>query len=170
MRFMKITVKRAVVSFIALIGLSAGVSASNSAVSLRTGYISRHETASAGLSFRYRFTPRFALAPSIDYIFRHHDYDGLMLNVDGHFLLPFSTEKVEFYPLAGVNFSSWSNYMGDSGVEDDTTRRVSRWGVNVGAGAALNITRSFRLGIEAKYIGVKSNSSAALTFSIGYNF
>lgn len=142
--------------------------APRSSTGLRIGYISRNETASAGLYFKYRFNDCFALAPSIDYMFRHRDYDGLMLNVDGHFLLPFSTDRVEFYPLAGVNFSSWSNYKASE--SDDVSKRVSRLGLNVGAGAAMNVTSTLRLGIEAKFTAVKGYSTAGVTFVIGYNF
>lgn len=140
-------------------------------VSVAAGYVSRYKSISAGVAFSYRFSKVFTLAPSVDYIFRHHDYDGLMINLDTRYSLPLTTPRWDVYPIAGANITSWTHHhpkLDDN--DDDVTSRTNRLGLNAGLGVAFRVTPTMRLALEGKGEFVKSMSTAVVKLSIGYTF
>ncbi len=140
-------------------------------VSVAAGYVSRHNSISAGVAFSYRFSRVFTLAPSVDYIFRHHDYDGLIINLDTRYSLPLTTPRWDIYPIAGVNITSWTHHhprLNDN--DDDVTSRANRLGFNAGLGVAFRVTPTMRLALEGNGAFVKSESTAVVKLSIGYTF
>lgn len=138
---------------------------------VKTGWISRNESALAGLYFQYRFTDHFRLAPEVDIAFRNKDRNALLINVDAHFPVN-AGSRVEFYPLVGCNFSAWSLHT--TVVQDehsnDVTNRTSRFGLTAGAGLGVKVTPTLRLNFEARGTFVKSNNAALVTAGIGYVF
>lgn len=174
MRFSFAAIKRILLVPVLLSALLPAMAAEppcggNMSLGLRGGYVSRNQSGSAGLYFQYRFTNHFRLAPSVDYLFRHKDKDGLALNLDAQMPYSVSSRGVTLYPLAGLNFTSWSFYDTMSDTNDVTTRK-SRFGVNLGAGVEMCLTPTFKLGLEGKWTGIKGYSTAQVTVSIGYVF
>lgn len=146
------------------------VSAGEKTVGLRAGYNTRAEAPAAGIFFQYHFSNHFGIAPNVDYYFRHNGTDALSLNANAHF--PFAltpTNRASFYPLAGLNYTSW-NYHHDDKVNDDVTTRVSRLGLNAGAGFEFRATPTLKLSVEAKATFIKQYSSGTFSVSIGYIF
>ena len=138
---------------------------------LNAGYCGSNGSALAGLEFSYRFNRWFRLAPEADYVFRRHGRDALLLNVNTQFPLLFSNDRMAFYPLAGVNFSSWNYHFDKTGeAYDDASNRISRFGLNLGAGYELDLTSSLRMGVKAEYIIVKDFNSFNASFKIAYRF
>lgn len=136
-------------------------------LALRGGYIGYNESATAGLEFTYRFSRLFRLAPSLDYVFRHHDTDALIIDLDAQFLFPFSGDRMAFFPYAGPKYASWTLHPGGSRESNDVSSRRSRLGIDAGVGIEANITPVFRIGISGGYTFIKyfHGFDAALTLS-----
>lgn len=142
-------------------------------VGLRGGFTTRNTTATAGLYFSYRFTDHFRLSPKLDYAFPHHDTDAFSFDID--FETPFAlspTNKVNFYPIAGLNYSTFSYHVkpGEDDNSDDTSQRKNDFGLSFGAGLEYFPTSSLRLSIEGKGILIKRYSGGWFNVSIGYIF
>lgn len=144
-------------------------------VGVLTGYNTRNESAVAGLFLQYRVKRLVRIAPDVSYVFKHHNTDGLAINLNVH--MPLSvipSGRVNLYPLAGLNYTSWSYH--PKGTKpaiidgDDVTERVSKFGLNVGVGLDIYATDNLKLFIEGKYVGVKNYSSGVITVGIGYRF
>ena len=137
-------------------------------ISLAAGFAGYNTSALAGLEFTYRFSQHFRLAPSANYIFRHKGKDALTINLNAH--VPFDASwRIELYPYAGMHYASWNLHPDASSTEDVTTR-VSRFGVNIGAGANLRLPGNLRIGIAADYVLIKHFSGAEIFAKIGYQF
>ncbi len=143
-------------------------------VGLTAGYNTRNESAVAGLYFQYRINRLLRIAPDLTYIFRHNQTDGLALNVNMHMPLPVISDRIDFYPLVGLNYTSWSLHPKTASpaiVEgDDVTTRKTKFGINIGGGFDIYATQTLRLFIEGKYTGVRHYSTGSVTVGIGYRF
>lgn len=137
---------------------------------IQAGWISRNKSAEAGLTFQYGFTQHFRLAAAVDVALKKENRDAMLIDVNGHF--PFRTSsRVELYPLAGVNFSAWSEHIeADDPTFDDVTNRTSRFGLNAGGGVGFYVSKTLKLSFEAKYTLVKGYSCGRLTAGIAYVF
>ncbi len=137
---------------------------------LRVGYVGHNESASAGLQFTYRFSRLFRLAPSLDYVVRHKDTDALALAVDAQFLIPFSADRMAFYPYVGPKFASWTIHPGKGHESNDVTMRRSRLGLDAGVGIEANITPAFRAGVSAGYTFMKQTGGFDAVLTLSYRF
>lgn len=137
----------------------------------KLGYISRNSSAVAGLVFQYSFSDHLRISPEISCVFRNRDQDAFIADVNLHFPFRLSeTGKAGLYPLAGLTFNSWNRH-GHDPVEDvDVTTHVNRFGLNAGAGFDLRCSQALKLNLEARYVLVKSYSSAIVTVGISYVF
>ncbi len=136
----------------------------------RIGFAARNTSASAGLVFEYSFSRHVRIAPQAGIIFRHKDLDALAIDVDVHFPIPFSGDRLAFYPLAGINFTSWSRH----GISPDTNKDVSahlnRFGGNAGVGLEMKCTTTLKLNVEAKSTVMKTYPGAQVSAGIAYVF
>jgi len=138
---------------------------------VETGYASKNESAIAGLFFQYDLTGSIRIAPDAGFVFRHKDLDAFTANLNLHFPFTFPGRVVGLYPLAGVNYSSWNRHDLDFDTEtDDVSTRVSRFGVNFGAGVELRPTSTLKIKAELKYNLIKSYSGYYVSVGIGYIF
>ena len=146
----------------------------------RAGYVSKNQSACAGLFFQYSFSRHFRLSPELGIVFRHKDRDALTFDLNAHVPFGFENGKVALYPLAGLAFSSWGvhdmepvdeeNKDRSTPGENDVTTHVTRLGANVGGGVELRCTSALKLSLEAKYVLVKDYSGAVITMGISYVF
>ncbi len=136
----------------------------------KLGYVTRNHSAQAGLVFQYAFSQHVRISSELSCVFRNHNRDGLMVDVNMHFPLPAWGGKTELYPLAGLAFNSWADHGVSREDEVDVTTHVNRLGLNLGAGFALRCSSTMKVNIEAKYTLVKSLSSAFITAGISYIF
>lgn len=159
--------------FIASMFVTPQASASNheKTFGVKTGYVSRNQSAIAGLFFQYQFTEKFRLAPEMSVAFRNDHRDAFLLDVNCHFPLA-EAGLAEFYPYVGLDYSSWSFHssIADDIKSKDVTNRTARFGLNVGGGMALKLSQTLTVKLEAGYTAVKSNSAFRATIGIGYNF
>ena len=177
--------KQIVARFIALtamlialsLPIQAQISKGEKSLGPKIGYVSRNESASAGLVFQYAFSQHFRVAPELGYIFRHNNYDAFTFDLNAHFPFDFTGERVAFYPLGGINYSSWSHHFKNGSFEDtgiiesnDVSTRTARFGLNIGAGFDLRCNETLKLTLEAKYIFIKGYSTAAICAGISYVF
>ncbi|MDE6266988.1 MAG: porin family protein [Muribaculaceae bacterium] len=155
-----------------LLNSSAAVKGEKS-VGIQLGYTSYNESAVAGIGFSYTFSSHFRFAPNLQYAFRNNNRDGLLINFDCHIPLKIeSGEKVEVYPIAGINYSCWTRYYSDEekAQSNDVSKRKNRFGLNAGAGVGYNVTGALRLTFEARYSLVKHYDTTTLALGIGYRF
>lgn len=138
----------------------------------KIGYVSKNESASAGLFFQYAFSSHLRLAPEIGYIFRHNNMDAFTFDLNAQFPFGFTGERVAFYPLAGLNYSSWNSHFhaDDLDKTDDVSTRTARIGLNAGAGFELRCNESLKLTLEAKYCLIKHYNSALISAGISFIF
>lgn len=143
------------------------------------GYNTSNKRPLAGAQFSYRFNRLLRLTPSVEYVFRNNGLDALMLDLDMEFVFPLAQGRCDIYPLAGLNFSSWNYHpstppslprVGNLPSTDDVSSRVSRFGLNAGAGFGVNITRSLRLSVTAAYTFIEEFHGANITAGIHYRF
>lgn len=135
----------------------------------RVGYVSRNESATAGLAFQYSFSNHVRIAPSADIIFRHRGKDGIAVNVDMHFPITISSRSA-FYPLAGFNFTSWGLHGNDAYSGKDVTSHSNSAGLNAGAGIEYRCNSSLKLALEARYTLMRHYPTAFVAASITYVF
>jgi len=135
---------------------------------LQAGYTSTNKSAVAGLFFQYSFSDALRIAPQAGCVFRNEGLDAFQADVNMHFPLCFTPSRAQLYPIAGMNFSSWTCH---NAVENtEATDRKSRLGGNVGIGFQLKATPSLKLKIEGVYTVMKQYSTFAATIGIGYVF
>lgn len=135
-----------------------------------TGYVTTNRSMSAGLKFSYAFSKRLILAPSVDYVFRNNDRDGLLINID--LQSPWyasQTSRWRVYSILGLNYAAWSRHELAIPTGDVTTRS-GRFGLNAGAGTSVDVTPSLRLSLEGKYNWVTHNSTGIFNLGISYVF
>lgn len=141
---------------------------------LRAGYNSYNREPLAGAQFSYRFNRLLRLAPSVDYIFRRDGRDALTFNVNMDFVFPLADGRCSLFPLAGINYSSWNYHLsgphGSSATTDDVSSRISRIGLNAGAGVDFNITGSLKLSLTGSYTFIKEFHGATVAAGIHYRF
>lgn len=141
---------------------------------VQTGYISRNQSAEAGLFFQYSVSRHFRPAMDATIAFRKQNRDAFLVDLNAQ--VPFITgARFEVYPFAGINFSAWSLHMPAEAVTDtdgnnENTNRTSRFGLNAGIGAGLRVTNTLKLKLEAMYTANKSNNAARVSLGIGYTF
>lgn len=178
---MKIKLSKTIISLAALLFCLVPANASEhsgqKSVGLRAGFTSRNTTATAGLYFSYRFTEHFRFAPKVDYAFRHKGTDAFSFNFDAEMPVSLNpTENVNFYPIAGLNYSTFTSHFEaestarDAEESDDSSQRVNRFGLNLGAGIEYFATPTLRLSMECKGQLIKQFSGAWVTLQIGYVF
>lgn len=141
---------------------------------VQAGYISRNQSAEAGLFFQYSVSRHFRPAMDATIAFRKQNRDALLVDLNAQ--MPFVTgDRFEVYPLAGINFSAWSLHLpaeakADGDGNSESTNRTSRFGLNAGVGAGLRVTNTLKLKLEAIYTANKSNNAARVSIGIGYTF
>lgn len=138
---------------------------------VKAGWISRNESALAGLAFQYRFSEHFRLGADAEIAFRNKDRDALLIDIDTQYPIDCSS-RVEFYPILGANFSAWSLHQTIEEEEEsnDVTSRTSRFGLNFGCGLGVKVSQTLRLNFEARGTLVKGNNAARITAGIAYVF
>ncbi len=134
---------------------------------LQAGYTTYNKSAMAGIEFTYRFNKHLRLAPNVSYAFRNNHTDALLININAQVPVPMGG-KWEIFPLAGINYSSW-NYHNTTG-HDDVGTRVSRFGLNLGAGVGIAVTPNLGLGITADYTFIKEFHGCSILAKIAYRF
>lgn len=152
------------------VGASAQVDRGEKMVGVKAGYVSHNESAVAGLMFRYAVSPWVRIVPEVGCVFRHHNEDAFVVDLNAQVPFSFGTKVVDLYPLAGIAFNSWSHHVEMPEGYDDVTNRFTRIGANLGAGFDFRCTSTLNVGIEAKYTFTKTYTSLYLTASISYVF
>lgn len=142
-------------------------------VGLTAGYNTRNESAMAGLYFQYRLARLWRLAPDVSYVFRKDGHDAFSFNFNMH--MPLSVRRnINVYPLAGLNYTSWSYTLatiaGPGGDNDDVSERYSKFGINAGGGVEIYAAENLKLFCEGRYTGASHSSTGTFTVGIGYRF
>lgn len=174
MRITSICRSLAVMLFLAITASAAAIShKGETSVGLRGGYTTRNSTATAGLYLSYRFTEHFRVSPKLDYAFPHHNIDAFSFDIDCEMPISLSAaDKVNFYPIAGMNYSTYSYHIekGEDSSAEETSQRRNDFGLSFGAGLEYFATPTLRLAIESKGVVIKRFSGGWFTLSIGYRF
>ncbi len=139
---------------------------------VKTGYVTRNESALAGLTFGYSFSRHFRVMPEIGIIFRHENLDGLDIACNAQFPVSFAQGKAVFYPLTGINFTSWGLHNEATGhsEDDDVTTHRNCMGLNFGAGIEYRCTSSMALHLDARYTLMRHYPTAFVTAGLAYLF
>lgn len=136
---------------------------------VKVGYNTYNESPLAGIQFSYRFSKLLRLSPEVDYIFRDAGLDALTANVNMEFVFPLADNRCDIYPLVGINYSSW-NFHDITANIDDVSTRISRFGLNAGAGVGINLSSSLRLSVSCAYTIIETFHGANISAGIHYRF
>lgn len=140
------------------------------------GYNSYNERPLAGAQFSYRFNRLLRLSPEVTYVFRHDGLDALRFDLDMQFVFPVAQGKCDVFPYAGVDYSSWNYHAPDIDHSDataggnDVSTRLSRIGLNLGAGCGINLSGSLRLSVTAGYTFIQYFHGVDICAGIHYRF
>lgn len=163
-----------IIAFISTISLPGyAAKKGEKTLGVRTGYVTRNNSADIGLYFQYTFSEYFRLQPAADMIFRHNGRDAFTFDLNAQFPIAIGSEKFSLYPFAGLNYSSWNynrNTLDDDGIQIVTNSRTNGLGANLGAGFDLNVSPTLKLSLEGEYTFVKRNSGVRILVGIGYVF
>jgi len=161
----------AATSLFASSDLSAEVKRGQKTFGVSAGYVTLNKSGSAGLNFSYAFSRYFVLAPSVEYVFRNQNLDGMLFNIDYHGPWQLAaSDKWFIYHIIGVNYGSWSSHTIDPESNDDVTTRKSYPGLNFGAGVAYNVKPSLRLTVQGKFNWLKHHNTGLFNIGISYVF
>ena len=137
----------------------------------RAGYVSRNSTALAGLAFQYSFSRHVRIAPEIDLIFRNRDMDGFGISFNTHFPISIDSKgRAAFYPVAGINFTSWGLHGVSPDDAKDVTSHTNCIGLNAGAGIEYRVKQSLKLSLEARYTLMRHYPTAQVAAGIAFVF
>lgn len=168
-----------------IITLCAGFSAhadqyrGEKTLGINVGYNTYNSRPLAGAQFSFRFNRLLRLSPAAEYVFRNDGRDALLVDLNMEFVFPFAKGRCDVYPLAGINFSSWNYHnlyatvvdsKGNEVQTNDVSSRVSRFGLNLGAGFGVNISGSLRLSVSGTYTFIKEFHGANISAGIHYRF
>lgn len=138
---------------------------------IKFGYNTYNREPLAGAEFSYRFNRLLRLSPAVEYVFRRDGRDALMIDLNMQFVFPFAQGRFSVFPLAGFNYSSWNYHPVATGVvTDDVSSRISRAGLNAGAGLDANISGSLRLSLTGTYTFIKEFHGANIAVGVHYRF
>lgn len=164
--------KAAIVALTVLIATPASAAEHPKDLGITLGYVSRNNSAFAGLVFQYRFSQAFRLSADAEVVFRNENRNAFLIDINAHF--PFDLgRKWEAYPLVGFNSSSWSrhNINADSQGDGSTIdKRSTNFGLNAGGGVALRVSSTLKLSLEATFTAVKQNNTARVAALMTYTF
>lgn len=150
--------------------LTASAQKGESVFGVQTGYTSTNNSAIGGLFYQYGLSNSLRISPELGFVVRHQGYDAFTGDVNLHFPLRLGQNNMELYPLAGINFSSWTWHNGHLDDINDVSTRRNRFGLNFGAGWQLRASESIKVKIEAKYVLTSRFSTFTLGAGIGYVF
>jgi|ADurb_Cas_03_Slu_FD_contig_21_5341269_length_726_multi_10_in_0_out_0_1 opacity protein-like surface antigen len=133
----------------------------------------------------YQITPQWEGAAAFTYFFKKDNVNWSSLDLDGHYVFH-ATDKALFYGLAGLNFLFWkikhnggfdydyeytilnkstSASLVTTSYSDDGTEV----GLNIGAGARVNLSDRLWLNPEIKYT-IGDGDFLAIGVALLYNF
>lgn len=165
--------KRIITLIAAVMIVAAGAMAQKGekSVGLKGGYATQNHSATAGIYFQYDFSNHFRLSPDVDYVFRKHGTDALLINVNAQFPFRFAAGRLCAYPLAGLSYSmsTYHNVASTDG-SDGGNERTNRFGLNFGAGFEARLTPSLKIFAEGKYNWVRHYDGGMFAIGIGYIF
>lgn len=162
---------------VATLATGAITARAESSFGIKAGYMTRNNSALAGLVFRQTLGKHLRLAPQIGVVMRNSDRDALIVDADVHF--PFATApRFSVYPLVGVAFNSWNRHETEvlgfsnenTSCDKDVTHHTNSLGLNAGAGIEFDCTSTLKLGLECKYTLIKHNPNGQFSVFIAYVF
>lgn len=106
-----------------------------------------------GAKAQYGLTDRIRLEANATYFLPKNEANSLEAGLVGHYLFPLKDSKFTLYPLAGIGYYHNSSKVGE------TTFSTGNLLINFGGGAAYQVTPTFALGAEAKYLLVSGLNS-----------
>lgn len=136
----------------------------------KAGFVGRNTSAMAGLVFQYSFSSHVRLSPEAAIIFRHKDLDALTIDLNVHFPMAFADSRAAFYPLVGLNFTSWDKHNINRETLKDVSTHRNRIGANAGLGVELFCTSTLKVSLEAKYTLMKTYPGPTVQAGIAYVF
>ncbi len=104
----------------------------------------------------FNIADQISVSPSVDYFLSTVGYSAFQINVDGHYNFE-SSDKLAFYPLAGLNYYilSGNGFTASSGL-----------GFTVGGGGTYKLSDTMKIYSELKYIRSGVGISAGVLFSL----
>lgn len=147
--------------------LAQAQSHNSMSLGVSTGYLFDSENVQGGIFMHLPIAKNWRVGASIDYAFSNHNRSNLEISGDIHYLVPFAG-RFSFYPLGGIAFQSWRGNAFQS--DKSLSNTINKFGINLGAGFEMNLSRNLDLHIEGKYIFIDRFHQANISIGLGYKF
>ena len=161
--------KYILVTFISLCTLfGAHAEAGDIAVAPQFAFATKHATAGFGLQAQFDATDNVRVAPEFIFYFKSDNITSYNGNINVHYLIP-KSEKVTFYPLAGLSYGRYKIEWKDENGEDEKELH-DRLGANFGAGAVYKIQEQLDLFAEERFQLMKDFTQSVTVLGVRFTF
>ena len=152
----------------AVMSLSASAQAGDKALGAQLVFGSETNNIGLGVKGQYYFTDQLRGEASVDYFFKNKGVSMWDINANVHYLFDVAN-KVKVYPLAGLGYTNWSYKLEYDNVTlaKGTDGRLA---VNLGGGAAYELTKDLSVNAELKYQIISHYNQLVLGVGVAYKF
>ena len=156
--------KQRILTVAVCILLSVGAFAQQGSFSLlgKVGYQSDYDRLGIGGDARFGLTDQIRLVPSLTFMIPNKNIMGLEADLNLQYVFPIAGTTLDLYPMTGFNIDN--NRFSKNGF----SRKWTKWGYNIGAGADYYLSKDDFLNFELQYtIG---RDFARIMVGYGYKF
>ncbi len=140
--------------------LGAQAKSSNLAFGIGFNYGTKFDQAGIGAKLQAGITRNFRIEPEFIYFFKNKGVETFDINCNFHYVVRLAP-KVDFYPLAGLSYSNWS---------DDFDHSENRFGVNLGAGLEVRLASNVGFFLEERGQLVSDFSQSVTSLGLKFRF
>ena len=151
-----------------LLGLGfaqAQVHQGESAVGANLVYGSEIESLGIGPRFQYGILDQLRGEVGLNYFFEHNHLSWWEVNVNAHYLVGLSNDRLYIYPLAGLNYT-----MVDYKGELDAKGEENHVGLNLGAGLEYELDEHWGVNLEYRHTIIRKVDQGVIGLGINYKF
>ena len=135
------------------------------AVGANLVYGSEIESLGLGARFQYGILDQLRAEVGFNGFFEHNHTSWWDVNLNAHYLVGLSNDKLYIYPLAGLNYTM-VDFKGDLNPKGEE----NHVGLNLGAGVEYELTEHFGVNVEYRHTIIRKVDQGVFGLGINYKF
>ena len=143
----------------------AQVHQGETAVGANLVYGSEIESLGLGARFQYGILDQLRAEVGFNGFFEHNHMSWWDVNLNAHYLVGLSNDKLYIYPLAGLNYTM-VDFKGDLNPKGEE----NHVGLNLGAGVEYELTEHFGVNVEYRHTIIRKVDQGVFGLGINYKF
>lgn len=143
----------------------AQVHQGETAVGANLVYGSEIESLGLGARFQYGILDQLRAEVGFNGFFEHNHTSWWDVNLNAHYLVGLSNDRLYIYPLAGVNYTMTKVKL--PGEASDEENHV---GLNLGAGVEYELTEHFGVNVEYRHTIIRKVDQGVFGVGLNYKF